>query len=129
MKPTVVLVGRPNVGKSTLFNRIAGGRKAIVDDRPGVTRDRNFAKAEWSGHPFWLVDTGGWSTDPDELHSGVREQIQIAISQSDVIVLVVDTQSGVHPGDLEVAELLRPHAHRVVLAANKADDPPTETGH
>ena len=126
---TVAIVGRPNVGKSTLFNRIVGGRRAIVDDRPGVTRDRNFGVTEWTGHPFWLIDTGGWSTDPDELHSGVRQQIQIAIAESDVIILVVDTQAGVHPGDLEVAELLRPHAHRVVLAANKADDPPTETGH
>ena len=126
---TVAIVGRPNVGKSTLFNRVVGGRQAIVDDRPGVTRDRNFASTEWTGRTFWLVDTGGWSTDADELHSGVRHQIQIAIADADVIVLVVDTQTGVHPGDLEVASLLRPHAQRVVLAANKADDPSTETGH
>ncbi len=126
---TVAIVGRPNVGKSTLFNRVVGGRPAIVDDRPGVTRDRNFASTEWTGRAFWLVDTGGWSTDADELHSGVRQQIQIAIAEADVIVLVVDTQAGVHPGDLEVAELLRPQAQRVVVAANKADDPATEIGH
>jgi GTP-binding protein len=94
-----------------------------------VTRDRNFASTDWAGQSFWLVDTGGWNTDPDELHSGVRQQIQLAIADSDVIVLVVDTNAGVHPGDHEVAELLRPHAHRVVVAANKTDNPLTETGY
>jgi GTP-binding protein len=118
------------VGKSTLFNRIVGGRPAIVDDRPGVTRDRHFAATVWTGRRFWLVDTGGWSTDRDDaLHSGVRQQIHLAIAEADVIVLVVDTMAGVHPGDLEVSELLRPHAHRVIVAANKADDLATETGH
>ena len=127
---TVAIVGRPNVGKSTLFNRIVGGRPAIVDDRPGVTRDRNFARAEWTGRHFWVVDTGGWSSDSsDILHSGIRVQIQTAIAQSDAVVFVVDTRVGVHPGDLEVAGLLRAHADRVVVAANKADDPATETGH
>ena len=127
---TVALVGRPNVGKSTLFNRIVGGRPAIVDDRPGVTRDRHFAATEWTGHHFWLVDTGGWTTErSDELHAGIRHQIELAIAEADVIVLVVDTQAGVHPGDLEVAELLRAHARRVIVAANKADDLPDETSH
>jgi GTP-binding protein len=120
---TVAIVGRPNVGKSTLFNRIVGGRQAIVDDRPGVTRDRNFAAADWTGRYFWLVDTGGWSSaENDVLQSGIRQQIQMAIANADVIVLVVDTQDGVHPADHEVAGLLRPHRERVVLAANKADD-------
>jgi GTP-binding protein len=123
-------VGRPNVGKSTLFNRIVGGRVAIVDDRPGVTRDRNFATTDWAGRHFWLVDTGGWSTGTEDvLHSGIRRQIQAAIDQSDVIVLVVDTAVGVHPGDLDVAALLRPCAARVVVAANKADDLPDDTSH
>lgn len=127
---TVALVGRPNVGKSTLFNRIVGGRQAIVDDRPGVTRDRNFAVAEWTGRRFWLVDTGGWSSaEDDALHSGIRRQIQLAIAEADVIVLVVDTLEGVHPADHEVATLLRPYRDRVVLAANKADDLPDETAH
>jgi GTP-binding protein len=120
---TVAIIGRPNVGKSTLFNRIVGGRRAIVDDRPGVTRDRHYAQAEWSGRHFWLVDTGGWVIGADDaLHSSVRQQIQLAIAESDVIVLVVDTQDGVHPVDQEVAQLLRRHRDRVVVAANKADD-------
>lgn len=129
-KGTVALVGRPNVGKSTLFNRIVGGRQAIVDDRPGVTRDRHFAVAEWTGHRFWLVDTGGWSSGAhDPLHEGIRRQIQLAIAESDVIVLVVDTMQGVHPADHEVAQLLRPHRDRVVLAANKADALPDDVAH
>ena len=127
---TVVIVGRPNVGKSTLFNRIVGGRQAIVDDRPGVTRDRNFAAADWAGHHFWLVDTGGWSSsEQDAMHVGIRQQIQIAIAEADVIVFVVDTREGVHPLDLEVAALLRTRSSQVVVAANKADDLATEVSH
>jgi GTP-binding protein len=128
-RATVAIVGRPNVGKSTLFNRIAGGRKAIVDDRPGVTRDRNFATADWSGRPFWLVDTGGWSTEEDAVHKGIRDQIDVAIAEADVILFVVDTLAGVHPLDLEVAALLRRHAGRVIVAANKADDLAEDTSH
>ncbi len=126
--PTVAIVGRPNVGKSTLFNRIAGGRRAIVDDRPGVTRDRNFATAEWAGRRFWLVDTGGW-TSGDELSAAIRRQIQVAIDESDAIVCVVDIQTGVHPADLEIADVLRPHRARVLVVVNKADHLPDETGH
>ena len=129
-RATVVIVGRPNVGKSTLFNRIAGGRHAIVDDRPGVTRDRNFAAADWAGQNFWLVDTGGWtSTEDDPIHAGIRQQIQIAIAEADVIVFVVDTREGVHPLDLEVAGLLRPRSGDVVVAANKADDLASDVSH
>lgn len=120
---TVAIIGRPNVGKSTLFNRIVGGRRAIVDDRPGVTRDRNFAEASWNGKGFWLVDTGGWIVDRDDpVTAAIRTQIEIAIAEADVIVLVVDTQEGVHPADQEVAELLRKYPDRVVVAANKADE-------
>ncbi len=127
---TVAIIGRPNVGKSTLFNRIVGGRRAIVDDRPGVTRDRHYAAAEWTGKPFWLVDTGGWTTDEgDTLHQAIRQQIEVAMAESEVIVLVVDTKFGVHPQDQEVAELLRPHRDRVVVAANKADDLPGDVSH
>ncbi len=127
---TVAIIGRPNVGKSTLFNRIVGGRRAIVDDRPGVTRDRHYARADWTGRYFWLVDTGGWTTgEADSLHEAVRQQIQVAIDQSDVIVFVVDTALGIHPQDHEIAELLRPHRDRVVLAANKADDLADDLSH
>ena len=118
---TVAIIGRPNVGKSTLFNRIVGGRRAIVDDRPGVTRDRNFAEASWNGKSFWLVDTGGWIVDRnDPVTAAIRTQIEIAIAEADVIVFVVDTQEGVHPADQEVAVLVRKCRDRVVVAANKA---------
>jgi GTP-binding protein len=127
---TIALVGRPNVGKSTLFNRIVGGRRAIVDDRPGVTRDRHFSRGEWAGHHFWLVDTGGWvSGQDDAISRGIRDQINTAVTEADVIVLVVDTKEGVHPADLEVAQLLRPLVDRVVVAANKADELPDEVDH
>ena len=120
---TVAIVGRPNVGKSTLFNRIVGGRRAIVDDRPGVTRDRNFATADWNGRVFWLVDTGGWTEESsDAIHRGIRDQVTHAIGEADAIMFVVDTLDGVHPADQEVTELLRPHRDRVLVVANKADD-------
>ncbi len=122
-RATVAIVGRPNVGKSTLFNRIVGGQRAIVDMRPGVTRDRNFALADWGGRTFWLVDTGGWvAGDDDPLNTAVRRQVELAIADADVVLFVVDTQQGVHPADLEVAGLLRPHQERVLVVANKADD-------
>ena len=124
---TVAIVGRPNVGKSTLFNRIVGGRRAIVHDRPGVTRDRNFATATWADKAFWLVDTGGWIVGDDHpVTRGIREQVMLAIDDADVVVFVVDTEAGVHPADQEVAELLRPEQDRVILAANKADDLPND---
>jgi GTP-binding protein len=125
---TVAIVGRPNVGKSTLFNRIVGGRRAIVHDVPGSTRDRHFARADWAGHAFWLVDTGGWlggANDP--LSSAIRRQIEMAIEEAGVILFVVDTKQGIHPADQEVAELLRRHRDRVLVVANKADDLPHNT--
>ena len=126
--PTVAIVGRPNVGKSTLFNRIAGGRRAIVDDRPGITRDRHFAPADWNGRHFWLVDTGGWIGDKDVLSSAIRSQIETAIEQSDAILFVVDVREGVHPADLEVAEVLRPVGGQVLVVANKSDNLPDDLG-
>ena len=128
--PTVAIIGRPNVGKSTLFNRIIGRRLAIVDAEPGVTRDRHFAPAEWNGRRFWLVDTGGMvpgATDP--LNRAIRGQVEQAIAESDVLVFLVDISTGVHPLDLEIAQYLR-HAKRpVLLVVNKADDLPDETRH
>jgi GTP-binding protein len=126
-RSTIALVGRPNVGKSTLFNRIAGGKRAIVHDRPGITRDRQFAPAAWAGRDFWLVDTGGWLPgDSDPLAAAVRHQVGIAVAEADVIVFLVDARDGVHPADLEIAAVLRPHRDRVVVAANKVDDPATD---
>lgn len=126
--PTVAIIGRPNVGKSTLFNRIVGGRRAIVDDQSGVTRDRNFAMANWGGRDFWLIDTGGWdAVSDDAMTRAIRDQIEAAIAESDAIIFVVDSQVGVHPADLEVAQLLRPHKDRVLLAANKVDELPDNT--
>lgn len=129
-RATVAIVGRPNVGKSTLFNRIVGGRPAIVHDEPGSTRDRHFGKADWNGKPFWLVDTGGWLVvAEDALNKAIRRQIQLAIAEADLILFVVDTQLGVHPADQAVAELLRTHQERVILVANKADDLARDTSH
>jgi GTP-binding protein len=140
-KPIVALVGRPNVGKSTLFNRIAGERIAIVEDLPGTTRDRLYADADWTGAPFTLVDTGGIELvegDPSGAHARrggaplsvssssfrreIREQAQIAIDEADVIVFLVDAKEGVTGGDQDVAEVLRRSRKPVVLAANKADN-------
>ncbi len=126
----VAVVGRPNVGKSTLFNRILGRRKAIVDDKPGVTRDRNFAEAFWNGRDFMLVDTGGIVDVPDgPMDRLVREQAMSAIHEADVILLVVDTQVGVHPLDERLAELLRSHGSHVLLVANKSDRWPPGSEH
>lgn len=122
-RQTVAIIGRPNVGKSTLFNRLAGGRRAIVDDRPGVTRDRQFAPVDWAGRSFWLVDTGGWKPGrPDRLGAAIRRQIETAIHEADIILLVVDAQAGLHPADEEVAGVLRPSGDRVILVANKMDE-------
>jgi GTP-binding protein len=123
--PTIAIVGRPNVGKSTLFNRILGQRRAIVDDQPGVTRDRNFARAEWAGWDFFLVDTGGLEPDVDDpMPSAVRKQVEAAIAECDLLLFVVDGELGPHPMDARVAELLRRSDKPVVLAVNKLDGLP-----
>src|SRR5881409_1021907 len=128
--PTVAIIGRPNVGKSTLFNRIIGGRDAIVNERPGVTRDRHFARAEWNGQSFWLVDTGGLVPGAtDALNRAIRTQIELAIAESDVLLFLVDVEQGVHPADLEIARYLRRAERPVVLVANKADRLPDDTRH
>jgi GTPase len=128
--PTVAIVGRPNVGKSTLFNRVLGQRRAIVEDEPGVTRDRNFAKAEWAGRRFFLVDTGGLEPDAAVgMPAAVRRQVEAAIEEADVILFVVDGKIGPHPVDERVAEVLRPAKVPVILAVNKMDRLPDDTSH
>ena len=120
--PTVAIVGRPNVGKSTLFNRIIGGRRAIVSSRPGTTRDRHFGTGEWNGRRFWLIDTGGLVPDSDDtMDRAIRQQVDFAVAESDVIVLLVDGREGVHPVDQAIASHLRPAGRPVLLAVNKLD--------
>lgn len=128
--PTVAIIGRPNVGKSTLFNRLIGRREAIVDDRPGVTRDRHFGAVDWNGRHFWLVDTGGMVPGAqDQLGHAVRAQVELAVAESDLVLFLVDVTEGVHPADLEIAAYLR-RAHRpMILVANKADHLPADTRH
>ncbi|HET9948950.1 MAG TPA: ribosome biogenesis GTPase Der, partial [Longimicrobiales bacterium] len=128
--PVVAVVGRPNVGKSTLFNRVVGRRLAIVDDRPGVTRDRNFARAEWAGRDFYIVDTGGVVEDSREpLDRAVRGQALAAVEQADLILLIVDGRDGVHPLDEQVADLLRKSGKPVLLVVNKLDNLPRDAAH
>jgi len=122
-KPTVAIVGRPNVGKSTLFNRILGGRPAIVSDQPGTTRDRHFGDAEWQGRHFWVVDTGGLLPDSDDsMDRAIRTQVEFALDESDVVLFVVDGREGVNPVDRAIAERLRKAGRPVLLAVNKLDN-------
>jgi GTP-binding protein len=121
-KPIVAIVGRPNVGKSTLFNRILGERKAIVDDQPGVTRDRHYGESDWAGREFVLIDTGGYVPDSsDVFEKAIREQVQMSLTEADVVVFVVDAREGITPLDEDIAKLVRKHARQVVLAVNKID--------
>jgi GTP-binding protein len=121
--PIVAVVGRPNVGKSTLFNRVVGHRAAIVEDRARTTRDRIYGEAEWNGRRFIAVDTGGLEIKPgDPIEEKVQEQARLAIGEADVIVFVVDTIAGLTPADLEAADLLRTAKAPVLVAANKADN-------
>jgi len=120
---TVAIVGRPNVGKSTLFNRIVGGRRAIVSDQAGTTRDRHFGEAEWNGRQFWLVDTGGLVPDSAEsMDKSIRRQVELALEEADLVVFVVDGKAGLHPIDEAIAEKLRKTQRPVLLVVNKLDD-------
>ncbi|CAA9215874.1 MAG: GTP-binding protein EngA [uncultured Acidimicrobiales bacterium] len=120
-QPTVAIVGRPNVGKSTLVNRITGRRDAIVEDTPGVTRDRKEVEADWAGRSFTLVDTGGWLPGGTDLDAKVTKQSEQAIAQADVVLLVVDTTVGVTDGDERMAGLLRRRGGSTFVVANKVD--------
>ncbi|CAI8363390.1 MAG: GTPase Der [Acidimicrobiales bacterium AG-410-I20] len=122
MNSVVAIVGRPNVGKSTLMNRIIGRREAIVEERPGVTRDRKEVEASWLGRSFTLIDTGGWITGGDTLDEKVSRQSEQAISEADVILFVLDSTVGITEEDAQVASLLRKRAESVVVVANKVDD-------
>ena len=121
--PVVAIVGRPNVGKSTLFNRIINERLAIVEDRPGVTRDRNYAQAEWLGRKFDVIDTGGITWDDGKIEEEIRAQAEIAIDEADVIVMLTSVVNGVTDLDEKVAQLLYRTKKPVILAVNKADNP------
>ena len=123
-KPVVAVVGRPNVGKSTLFNKIVGRKVAIVEDTPGVTRDRIYAESEWNGIPFVLIDTGGIEPDTDDIIlSQMREQAEIAIDTADAIVFIVDGKAGLTAADREVGEMLMKTGRNVILCVNKIDSP------
>ena len=118
----VAIVGRPNVGKSTLFNRLVGMRQAIVDDISGVTRDRHYGRCEWCGREFSVVDTGGYTTNSDDVfEAAIREQVQIAINEADVILFMVEAATGVTDYDAEIADVLRRARKPLILAVNKVD--------
>lgn len=118
----VAIVGRPNVGKSTLFNRLVGMRQAIVDEVAGVTRDRHYGKCEWCGHEFSVVDTGGWSSGSDDaFESEIRKQVVIAVDEADLVLFMVEAATGVTDYDAEIADLLRRSKKPVVLCVNKVD--------
>ena len=119
--PTVVIVGRPNVGKSTLFNRIVGEQAAIVEDRPGITRDRKELETEWLGVPFRLIDTGGWMPRGSDLDDKVSRQVEAAVAEADLVLLVVDASVGITDSDEEIADWLRRGDRQVLVVANKAD--------
>jgi GTPase len=124
MKPVIAIIGRPNVGKSTLFNRLAGRSKAIVIDEPGATRDRNYAESDWNGRPFTLIDTGGFEpASAVEILIQMREQTKLAIEEADLILFMMDGRDGLTPSDQEITRMLRMTQKRVFFVVNKIDGP------
>jgi GTP-binding protein len=126
MKPLVALIGRTNVGKSTLFNRLTRESRALVDDRPGVTRDRLYGSVTWDDHSFLLIDTGGFGGTPDDLSSQVRHQAELAAAEADLILFMVDGRQEIQADDLEVAQFLRRSGKPLLLVINKMDGPKQE---
>src|SRR6185295_11842106 len=124
MSNIVAIVGRPNVGKSTFFNRLVERRQAIMDDEPGVTRDRHYGYAEWSGKYFVIIDTGGYVTgSEDKFESEIRKQVEIALEECTAVIFMVDCRDGLTGYDKEFANIIRRSKKPVFLAANKADTP------
>ena len=127
---TVAIIGRPNVGKSTLFNRICNDQRAIVDAKPGSTRDRHFGRTEWNDRRFWLVDTGGLLPSSDEpMDQAIRTQVALAVDAADVVLFLVDVETGPVPGDEEIVEYVRRAGKPVILVVNKADNLAREKRH
>src|SRR5680860_1642205 len=123
MSNLVAIVGRPNVGKSTFFNRIIGEKKAIIDDISGVTRDRIYGQSTWNGHSFSIVDTGGFVKNSDDVfEAGIRSQVEIAIEEADVIIFLVDVTTGITDLDSDVANMLRAVDKPVIVVVNKVDN-------
>lgn len=126
-KPLIVIVGRPNVGKSTLFNRICGSQTAIVEDIPGVTRDRHYMDTEWEGKALSVVDTGGFYPEPSEdMFNQVKEQALFAIDEADIIIHLMDGKDGLMPDDIEIAKILRSSGKKIIWGVNKIDGPTRE---
>lgn len=127
MSNLVAIVGRPNVGKSTLFNRLTQTRRAIVNEEAGTTRDRQYGKVDWNGQEFSIIDTGGWVVNSDDIfEEEIRKQVKIAIEEADVILFVVDVMSGVTDLDDQVAQILRQNKKPVILVSNKVDNTETQ---
>ena len=122
----VALIGRPNVGKSTLFNRMVKRRDALVDPTPGVTRDRHYARVSWEEHPFMLVDTGGIDDEDDTITNHIRHQALLAIEEADIIFFLMDGREGLTPSDIEIVDLLRRTEKKVFFIVNKIDSPDVE---